>query len=121
MLSVTLQHERNINHVLRRFIDSRKQIEDLKEEIINNERDSKQKISAVEEQAHSNYIKMRTALRECEEHKREKEIYRKRLLDIDVSPQFKKSTVNSVKAASERAASPTNSNKSGSRIKNMYY
>ena len=70
----------------------RQQIEDFKEEISKNEKQLKIQIVTAEEQSHSNYIKMRAAVRECEEHKREKEIYRKRLLDIDMSPQFKKSS-----------------------------
>lgn len=87
-----------------------KRIEELKEEILNNDRQSKQQISSSEEQAHNNYIKMRSAQRECDEHKREKEIYRKRLLDIDVSPQFKKSTT---PVKGDRVPSPSTSNKSG--------
>ena len=56
---------------------------------------------------------MRTATRECEEHKREKEVYRKRLLDIDMSKSVAKtSTPLSSKAGSDRAQSPVNSNKS---------
>ncbi|XP_057316661.1 uncharacterized protein LOC130657669 isoform X2 [Hydractinia symbiolongicarpus] len=90
-----------------------KQVQDLKDEIVKNEKDLKEQISSAEEQSHNSYIKMRTAVRECDEHKREKEIYRKRLLDIDMSPQFKKSsTPLSSKTSSERAVSPTNSNKS---------
>lgn len=90
-----------------------KQVQDLKDEIAKNEKVLKEQISAAEEQSHNSYIKMRTAVRECDEHKREKEIYRKRLLDIDMSPQFKKtSTPLSSKTSSERAVSPTNSNKS---------
>lgn len=88
-------------------------MQDLKDEIVKNEKVLKEQISAAEEQSHNSYIKMRTAVRECDEHKREKEIYRKRLLDIDMSPQFKKtSTPLSSKTSSERAVSPTNSNKS---------
>lgn len=79
-----------------------------------NEKEYKQQIASLEEQVHSNYVKMRTAIRECDEHKREKEVYRKRLLDIDVPKSFsaKSSTPLGSKAGSERAVSPTNSNKS---------
>lgn len=86
----------------------------MENEIENNEKQYKQQISSLEEQVHSNYVKMRTAVRECDEHKREKEVYRKRLLDIDMSKTSiaKSSTPLSSKAGSDRAQSPNNSSKS---------
>ena len=89
----------------------RKRVEDLESEIESNEKQSKQQIASLEEQVHANYVKMRTASRECDEHKREKEVYRKRLLDIDMT-KTKSSTPVGSKPGSDRANSPTNSNKS---------
>ena len=98
---------------------------DLEKEIENNEKQYKQQISSLEEQVHGNYVKMRTAIRECDEHKREKEVYRKRLLDIDMTKSTaKSSTPLSSKAGSmggsERANSPTNSNKSRKSFIQLY-
>ena len=93
---------------------SRTRVEDLEREIENNEKQYKQQICSLEEQVHGNYVKMRTAIRECDEHKREKEVYRKRLLDIDMSKTSvaKSSTPLSSKAGSDRAHSPNNNSKS---------
>jgi len=93
------------------FFFYRKRVEDLESEIESNAKQYKQQIASLEEQVHANYVKMRSASRECDEHKREKEVYRKRLLDIDVT-KTKSSTPLASKAGSDRANSPTNSNKS---------
>lgn len=109
---------RSIGEDRRQIAELNKQIDDLKEEIISNEKQFKTQVASIEEESHANYLKMRTATRECEEHKREKEIYRKKLLDNDMQPLNKASSntntslsANASLDISDRSESP-GSNKS---------
>lgn len=103
----------------RQVTELNKQINELKDELESNEKSFKQQVSTLEEESHANYLKMRTASRECEEHKREKEIYRKKLLENDLKPLHKNqsfeisgsSPVNASLDISDRSESPA-SNKS---------
>ncbi|XP_028398638.1 titin homolog [Dendronephthya gigantea] len=63
----------------------RKQVDELRKEIDETQQAFRSQISSTEERAHENWLKFRTAERELEEIKRERDALRRRLYDVETS------------------------------------
>ncbi|XP_046848909.1 transport and Golgi organization protein 1 homolog isoform X2 [Xenia sp. Carnegie-2017] len=70
----------------------RKQAEELKKEINATQQSFQSQISSVEERAHENWLKFRSAERELEELKRERNALRRRLYEMETSSKSKVSS-----------------------------
>ena len=99
----------------------RKQVEELRKEIDETQQSFRSQISSTEERAHENWLKFRSAERELEEMKRERDALRRRLYDLETSTKAQledavaSTTADNLESPVPRSESPASSIRSSKR------